>query len=130
MPSITQLSEGFIADLRAMLAWWKAQVQPLLRGTAGGSPRTRVLIGKTKAGGIPARVGNTPGSAEVDLWDFDPETGDMVPRLDSEDAQIVVTVWNTFGSVVGSTAGTVVHFHEHVSGRLMVCAADCAASGS
>lgn len=125
--TIHSLSRESLEELQRMLRWFNARRPDLSAETPLLQSQVRVMIFKTPSGGIPAAAGNTPGSAECELWDFDPETGDLTARLDAQGAPVTLTVFNTFGSAAGTTQGTLIHAKEHVSGRLLVDAEDCTA---
>lgn len=96
---------------------WKEQTF----GLEGSENGTLGYLFMTPTGGIPARSGNTCGSAECLAKYIDP-SGEIKQYIDSDGANVVIQVYNPFSSAVGGDRYITA---KRVFGQIVVDAEDC-----
>lgn len=84
---------------------------------------TRIYIALTGVGGVPARSGTAPGSAEVTMYEIN-DSDTLVASTDAAGDPITLTVYNLALSAVAASTYIQVK-QELASGKLLVDFEDC-----
>lgn len=119
---VAKFSESAMTRIARAVRWVESQKPPSPTRREIGSRRFEFFIGKTGAGGIPARSGGTVGSAIVSVYRTNGTT--LSVQYDANSNPVTETCYNLSTVAVGSDAYIMMQ-REYLSGKMFAVWEDC-----